>query len=48
MTINDTTQLLSRGASVKLLVDMLKQATEDKARLTKEIARLNAAIKEAN
>jgi len=30
MTINETTQLLSKGASVKLLADMLKQAEEDK------------------
>ena len=30
MTIYDTTQLLSRGASLKLLADMLKQAEEEK------------------
>ena len=30
MTINESTQLLSKGASVKLLTDMLAQAEEEK------------------
>ena len=30
MTITESTQLLSKGASVKLLADMLKQAEEEK------------------
>ena len=33
MTINETTQLLSKGASVKLLTDMLAQAEEEKREL---------------
>ena len=37
MPIGDSTQLLSKEASVELLADMLKQAEDDKATLLKAL-----------
>ena len=43
MTINETTQLLSRGAILKLLADMLKQAEEENRDLLEALRYCEAA-----
>ena len=41
MSVHDSTAMMSKGASVKLLADMLKQAEEDKKLLREALERVS-------
>lgn len=40
MTIQESTQLISKGASLKLVVDMLRQSEEDKTLLLEALEKI--------